>query len=131
LGVIDGVENDLLTILSQNYYEVAEYLTLVPVWPFASITLMSKQNWEKLSTDQQEILRESIPEALKVLDSEYEKGLNTAIDMLKKEGVSVSEPSDVKPFIKAVQPVYDDLLPKLTSEQQEIVQYILELGEDF
>ncbi len=131
LGVIDGVENDLLTLLSQNYYEVAKFLTLVPVWPFASITLMSQKNWNKLSPTHQEILRESITEALNVLDSEYERGLNTAIDILKKEGVSVSEPSDVKPFIEAVQPVYDGLLPKLTKEQQDIVQYILKLGEDF
>ena len=131
LGVIDGVENDLLTLLSQNYYEVAKHLTLVPVWPFASITLMSQKNWDKLSITHQEILRESITEALNVLDSEYERGLNTAIDMLKKEGVSVSEPSDVKPFIEAVQPLYDELLPKLTKEQQDIVKYILKLGEDF
>ena len=131
LGVIDGVENDLLTLLSQNYYEVAKYLTLVPVWPFASITLMSQKNWDNLSSAHQEILRESIPEALNVLDSEYERGLNTAIEMLKKQGVSVSEPTDMKPFIEAVKPVYDELLPKLTKAQQDIVQYILKLGEDF
>ena len=131
LGVIDGVENDLLTLLSQNYYEVAEYLTLIPVWPFASITLMSQKSWDKLSSSQQEILQELITEALNVLDSEYERGLNTAIDMLKEEGVSVSKPSDVNPFIEAVQPVYDELLPKLTKGQQDIVQYILKMGEDF
>ena len=66
-----------------------------------------------------------------MLDSEYERGLNTAIDMLKEEGVSVSKPSDVNPFIEAVQPVYDELLPKLTKGQQDIVQYILKMGEDF
>ena len=131
LGVIDGVENDLLTILSQNYYEVAKYLTLVPVWPFATVALMSKKTWDKLSTTHQQILRESVPEALEVMSSEYERSFDAVIGILESRGVTVTKPTDIKPFIEAVQPVYDELLSKLTKEQQDMVHYILELGEEY
>lgn len=131
LGVIDGVENDLLTILSQNYHEVAKYLTLAPVWPFATIFLVSKKTWDKLSPTHQQILQESVPEALEVMSSEYERSFDAVIDILKSEGVTVTTPSDIKPFREAVQPVYDDLLSKLTKEQQDMVSYILELAEEY
>ncbi len=131
LGVIDGVENDLLTILSQNYYEVAKYLTLVPVWPFATVTLMSKKTWDKLSPTQQQIIQESVPEALELMMSEYERSFDAVFEILKSKGVTITKPSNIKPFIEAIQPVYDDTLSKLTKEQQDMVHYIVELGEKY
>lgn len=131
LGTIDGVENDLLTLLGQNYHEVAKHLSLVPIWPFASITLMSQDTWNKLSDEHQAVLKEAIPQALKVIDEEYANSLSGAIEMLKENGVIVSEPANVQEFVNAVQPVYDKHLPALTEEQQAIVQSIIALGASY
>jgi len=92
---------------------------------------MSKKTWDKLSPTHQQILRESFPEALEVMSSEYERSFDAVIGILESEGVTVTKPSDIKPFMEAVQPVYDDLLSKLTKEQQDMVHYILELGEEY
>lgn len=131
LGVIDGVENDLMTILSQKYHEVAKYLTLVPVWPFACLTLISKETWDKLSPIHQQILWEATSEGVNLMESEYERSFVAAIDILKSRGVTVNKPSDLRPFIEAVHPIYDELLPTLTKKQQDMVNYILELGEKY
>ena len=65
------------------------------------------------------------------MSSEYERSFDAVIGILKSKGVTVTAPSDIKPFREAVQPVYDDLLSKLTKEQQDMVYYILELAEKY
>lgn len=131
LGTIDGVENDLLTLLSQNYNEVASHLSMVPVWPFASITLVSQQTWDKMSENQQAVLAAGVAEAIDVVNAEYAAALEGALDILKEKGTSVSEPADMSEFVNAMQPVYDKFLPELAPELQQIVENIKALGAEF
>ncbi|WP_298034057.1 TRAP transporter substrate-binding protein [uncultured Dysosmobacter sp.] len=131
LGTIDGVENDLLTLLSQNYHEVASHLSLVPIWPFASITLVSQQTWDKLSDNQKQILQDGVNEAIDVVNSEYADSINGALDILKEKGVVVSEPESMQEFVDAMQPVYDKYLPELDPHLQEIVNNIKAMGTDY
>lgn len=128
LGQIDGVENDMLTLLSNKYYEQAKHLSMVPVWPFASVTLMSKGSWEALSPEHQSILDECIPLALDEINNRYRESIEDAKDILAENGVVISEPTDMQSFVSAVQCVYDTYLPELSPELQEIVQEIVAMG---
>ena len=131
LGTIDGVENDLLTLLSQNYYEVAKHLSLVPIWPFASITLVSSKTWNKMSENQQKILSDGVAEAIGIVNSEYAAALEGALDILRENGTSISEPDSMQEFVDAMQPVYDKYLPEQDEKVQEIVRHIIEMGADY
>ncbi len=131
LGTIDGVENDLLTLLGQNYYEVAKHLSLVPIWPFASITLVSKKTWDGMSENQQKILSEGVAEAIEVVNTEYAEALEGALDILKENGTIVSEPDNMQEFVDAMQPVYDKYLPEQDAKVQEIVKHIIEMGAEY
>ena len=131
LGTIDGVENDLLTLLSQNYHEVAKHLSLVPIWPFASITLISQSTWNKLSDNQKQILQEGVDGAIDVVNKEYAESLDAALEILKSNGVTVSEADNMQEFVDAMQPVYDEFLPELDPKLQQIVNNIKTMGESY
>ena len=131
LGTIDGVENDLLTLLSQNYHESAKHLSMIPIWPFASVTLVSQATWDKLSDAQKDVLKKGTEEAIRVVNTEYAEALEGALDILKQNGVIVSEAADMQEFVDAMQPVYDKFLPEQDARVQEIVNNIKELGKNY
>ena len=131
LGTIDGVENDLLTLLGQNYYEVAKHLSLVPIWPFASITLVSKKTWDGMSENQQKILSDGVAQAIDVVNTEYAAALEGALDILRENGTVISEPDNMQEFVDAMQPVYDKFLPEQDEKVQEIVKHIIEMGAQY
>ncbi len=131
LGTIDGVENDLLTLLSQKYHEVEKHLSMIPIWPFASITLVGQSTWNKLSDNQKEILSKGVEQAIEVVNTEYAEALEGALDILKQNGVTVTEAADMQEFVDAMQPVYDKFLPEQSEKVQEIVNSIKELGKNY
>ena len=86
---------------------------------------MDLKVYESLDSETQEILHKAADEALEtdiqILLSEEEKGL----ELLKSEGVKVNYP-DLAPFIKRVQPVYDEFY-KDFPELKSVVDKIKEL----
>lgn len=121
-GVIDGAENNLPSYYSTSHYEVAKYITLDGHTRVPEIIIASKLSWEKLSKEDQEIIRQaakdSIPYQIK-LWKEFEK---SAEEKTKSAGCIYTEltPEALDGFRKAVQPLYDELSPEL----KEIVNQI-------
>lgn len=121
-GKVDGAENNWPSYESSLHYEVACYFTLDEHIRIPEIQLCSKHTWEKLTKEDQSIIRECAKES-----AEYERKLWT-----KREGescrravsngaVTVELSAEQKKlFQAAMQGVYE----KYCSEYMDIIEQI-------
>lgn len=59
-GTIDGLEANYGLIVTQKFNEGAKYVTAdVTLWPFPAVVVINKDQWNKLSSDQQKILEDA------------------------------------------------------------------------
>ncbi|GAB4371313.1 MAG: TRAP transporter substrate-binding protein [Spirochaetales bacterium] len=114
--VVDGNENGPLALLGNRFYEVQKYLTLLPVVSNAGNLLMSKKTFEKMSKRQQEAVLKAVDTWVKVMDRDALAKGGKAIEEMKAKGLQVNTVTDLKPFIEATAPVYEETLKKLDPE---------------
>jgi len=119
-GVIDGHEHNIAGIVAMKFYEVAKYLTLSGHFTFPVSFIMSQQAWDSLSPEDQKIFFDSAKEAhLYELDIE-EAVEGAGITALINKGMIVNKITDLKPFMKKVEGVYD----KYEAEDSRIIEFI-------
>lgn len=105
-GVVDGAENNWPSYESARHYEVAKNYTLTQHSLTPEILVISKMSWDKLSPDDQKILRQAAKDSVvkmrelwtareKASEEKVRAAGNTIIDVNKDE------------FRAAMQPVYD------------------------
>jgi TRAP-type transport system periplasmic protein len=113
-GAIDGMTNPLLNIADGKYNEVSKHLTLTNHMYTPQAVIVSKKFWDKLSADEQKLLRDAATETAlfqrKVARDEAAK----ALDDLKKKGMTVHElpAAEVAKLRERAQPV----IAKFTKE---------------
>lgn len=108
-GTVDGQENPLDTIKNQAFYEVQEYLSITNhIW-FFSLFAVNANFWDKLTTEQQDILKECAVEASKDIKELAPEVNDAAYDFLVNEkGMKVNTLTDEQwlEFQKAAKPVW-------------------------
>lgn len=128
LGTVDGNENALATLYTQRFYEVQDYITILPVVSNGAVYLMSEITWNRLPESYKEAIISSMPEAIRALDEHYleleESGLAAMIDA----GIEVNTPANLDPFVRAVQPIYDKYLAEMPSWVADLVPEIQRLA---
>jgi tripartite ATP-independent transporter DctP family solute receptor len=105
-GVVDGTENNPPTFVAHNYLPVAKYYTLTGHFIQPEMILFSKRSWDKLSAEDQTLLRKLGKEAQedeRKLWAEYNQ---QSLDKMKAGGVTFQQ-IDRDYFVKATQPVRD------------------------
>lgn len=121
-GTVDGQENPLATIESSKFYEVQEYLSLSSHIYNSSPLIMSTQAMEKLSSEQQQIVKD-IAEKLKVEQQEMLDEQNAElVETLTENGMKVNE-IDRAAFQKAVEPLLNSFVGE---HGDELVNLILD-----
>lgn len=126
---VDGQENPLATIKSSKYDEVQPYLSMTKHVYTPFVFLVSKQFWDKLSKEEQKIMRDSAQEAGKYQRDLNRKENEKALEDLKKAGMKVNEVSDaekekMKEIVKPVTDKYakkfgQDLVDEMMSEVEK------------
>ncbi|PTX53975.1 tripartite ATP-independent transporter DctP family solute receptor [Melghirimyces profundicolus] len=106
-GVIDGAENNYPSYFSTGHYEVAKYYTTNGHSTTPEVLLISKSAWEKLSPEDQKILREAARNSTDVQREAWAELVQKSKEKVEKSGNKVVEIKDFKPWREAVQPVYD------------------------
>ncbi|MBU1565467.1 MAG: TRAP transporter substrate-binding protein [Proteobacteria bacterium] len=99
-GVVDGAENNPPTYFTQNHYSVAKYYSLTGHLIIPEIFVMSKIVWEKLSADDQALMKKLAREAQMEQRALWDKKVAESVEGLKKAGVEFIE-VDKKPFYDA------------------------------
>ena len=105
-GVVDGAENNEPTVLAQNHYQVAKIYSLTGHLIIPEMFVFSKVSWDKLSKDDQALVKKVSREAQIEQRSLWDDKTAKATEELKAKGVQFV-PADKEAFFKATQPVRD------------------------
>ncbi len=92
-GGMDGQENPLHVIESRGLYELQQHLTL---WEYSFdpiIFCMSKRVWDRLSVENQKILREAAKEACRYQRNTVVENEKVHLKTLREKGMKITVPS--------------------------------------
>jgi tripartite ATP-independent transporter DctP family solute receptor len=106
-GVIDGAENNWPSFESSGHYEVAGYYTLNEHLIVPEVLVMSKVSWDKLSPEDQELVRAAARESMPINRELWAAREKESEDKVRAAGVQVIDDIDKTPFIEAMVPVYE------------------------
>jgi tripartite ATP-independent transporter DctP family solute receptor len=122
LGQIDGAENNPPSYVSSGQYLIAKYYTLDEHSRIPDTVIASKIAMDKLSNEDQDIIKKAAADSVQVQKSEWNKYQTNCLNKLKAAGCKVTQLDDAskQQFIDAVQPVYD----KFGAKYQDIINDI-------
>lgn len=128
-GILDGQENPYSNIKLSGFNEVQKYVINTNHIYDPVPVLFSKVTWEKLSQEDQDIIREAIGEA-KIFEREETVRQDQAIaEEFKASGktsvIDLTE-EERNTFVEAVQPVYEKYADKIG---QENIDKVLEIQQ--
>jgi len=105
-GVVDGAENNWPSYQSTRHFEVAKYYSLSEHSMMPEVLVMSKRSWDKLSKDDQQLVRKAAKESVTKMRELWEAREKQAKDTVVAAGAQINE-LDKDAFIKATETVYD------------------------
>ena len=106
-GVIDGAENNPPSFVFDNHYQVAKFYTDSQHLIVPEMLVYSKVGWQKLSPDDQALIKKLSKEAQAEARVLWNKKEADAFDRMKAAGIEIDHIADKKPFRDAVKPVWD------------------------
>ncbi|MGJ8586277.1 MAG: TRAP transporter substrate-binding protein [Marinosulfonomonas sp.] len=106
-GVIDGAENNWPSYESSGHFEVAKYYTLDQHLIVPEVLVMAKSSYEKLSAEDQELVRQAARDAVPVMRELWAARELESEARVREAGVEVISDIDKTPFIEAMVPVYE------------------------
>ncbi len=118
-GVVDGADGNLANLYTQKQFEVQKYITLTHHTYSGYVVVINKAFWEKLPADIKTEVSAAMKEATDFNDKVAEEDEAKAMNAIKASGKStIYTPSaDEKArWIKALQPVQDELAPRVGKE---------------
>ena len=122
-GVIDGAENNWVSYDQNSHYEVAKYIPLDGHTAPPEILVCSKMVFDKLSPEDQQILRECAKESELWEREKYDEIENKSMEHVIAEGSEVTELEDREGFVKAVEPLYE----KYAGDYMDTLQAIIDM----
>lgn len=105
-GVVDGAENNWPSYESARHYEVAKNYTLTQHSLTPEILVISKMSWDKLSPDDQKILRQAAKESVVKMRELWSAREKASEEKVRAAGNTIIEVNKDE-FRAAMQPVYD------------------------
>lgn len=110
-GVIDGAENNYPSYFSSRHYEVAKNYLVDQHQRVPEVLLISTATWNKLSPEDQQILKEAAMEAVPYQIEEWNKYVKESEEKVVAAGSVITKVEDLKPWQEAVKPVIDKYRP--------------------
>lgn len=104
-GVVDGQENPLSVIYHHKIYEVQDNLAITQHVYNSMVSVISKVSWDKLTPEQQQILKEESAAAGNLMRETMTAEDANLIDKLEEKGMKVTYP-DRAEFQKLMGPAH-------------------------
>lgn len=105
-GTVDGAENNWPSYRSTRHYEVANYYSLTGHTMVPEVLVMSKQTWDRLSSEDREHVRFAAKLSQQRMTELWAARVTDARTGIEANGNEVIDDIDKQPFIDAVAPVY-------------------------
>ncbi|THG80578.1 TRAP transporter substrate-binding protein [Pseudomonas sp. A-1] len=127
---VDGQENPYTVILGSKFHEVQKYLSSTNHIYNPQSFVIGQKTWQKLSNDEQALIREAASEAQNYQREITEKAQSAALDKLKQGGIAANEiaPAEIDRFREKVKPVVEqfakDLDPALVKAMYESIDKV-------
>ncbi len=126
-GVVNVAENGVNVYLANKHYEVAPVLSMTEHEANNNCIWVSEKTWNSLTPEQQKWVQAAADEVSKkepALALQLEKD---SADKLKTIGVKVVENVDKTGFIKAAQPIQDQLATELGPHAVKLLKLVREV----
>jgi TRAP-type transport system periplasmic protein len=124
-GVVDGQENPVSVILAFKIYEYQKYLTMTGHTYNSMVHVMSKVTWDKLTPEQQEIIREESTKAGNWMRQTLQDAEAGEIAQLEANGMEVVYP-DKALFIAKMEPAWERMEESVGTENMEAFMAMVE-----
>ena len=121
-GVIDGAENNYPSYDSSGHAEVAKYYTLDQHLMVPELVAISKITWDKLSPEDQEILRTAGKNSVEVERKLWADQEKASEEKVIAGGAEIVKDIDKTAFQEAMVPVYEKYVT--TPEDKDLVERI-------
>jgi len=108
-GVVDGAEASPEQVIQDKFVEVTKYFNLTTTHNMPSLVLMSKVVFDKLSKEQQDLVRKAAAEAAKASLETYKRTYQEGLEGLEKAKVEIVRP-DLTAFKEAARKTWPELL---------------------
>jgi tripartite ATP-independent transporter DctP family solute receptor len=123
-GVVNVAENGINVYLANKHYEVAPILSLTEHEANNNCIWVSDKTWNSLTPEQQKWVQAAADEVSRTEPAMAMKLEKDSEDKLKKLGVKVVENVDKSGFIKAAQPVQDQLAKELGPHAVKLLELV-------
>ncbi|WP_018917892.1 TRAP transporter substrate-binding protein [Vreelandella zhanjiangensis] len=109
-GVLDGAENNYPSFESSNHYEAAEYYSLTEHLIIPECLCVAKASWDKLSEEDQEIIREEAMNASVMQRELWVESSQESRQIILDHGVEINEVEDKAAFQALMEPMYENFI---------------------
>lgn len=109
-GVLDGAENNYPSFESSNHYEAAEYYSLTEHLIIPECLCVAKASWDKLSEEDQEIVREEAMNASTMQRELWVESSEESRQIILDNGVEINEVEDKAAFQTLMEPMYENFI---------------------
>jgi TRAP-type C4-dicarboxylate transport system substrate-binding protein len=120
-GLVDGQENPVSVIYAFKIYETQKYLAMTGHTYNSMVHVISKKTWDKLTPEQQKILREESKKAGDFMRQTLRDAEADQIEKLKALGMEVTYP-DVSLFKAKMGPAYERM--KASVGEDNVTQFL-------
>ena len=110
LGTIDAAENNWPSFESSRHFEVATHYSVTQHVMVPEVVVMSRYRWQKLSTEDQALLRKAAKGSVPVMRELWDARVKISRDAMVAAGIQIVDGIDKQPFMDAMQPLYDQYL---------------------
>lgn len=123
-GVVDGQENPVSVIYAYKIYETQNHLALTGHTYNSMVHVMSKKSFDKLTAEQQKIVREESVKAGNFMRQTLQKAEGDQLAKLQELGMKVTRP-DIALFKAKMGPAYKRMEESVGSENMKEFLQIL------
>jgi tripartite ATP-independent transporter DctP family solute receptor len=114
-GVIDAMESPASTIAAMKFVEVAKNLSHTDHFFSMNALLINNKKFESLPPNVQKAITEAAKDTIPLMKKILAKNIDDGLKQILAGGATDSYP-DLKPFRKAVEPIYDEFGKKLDAK---------------
>jgi len=123
-GVVNVAENGINVYLANKHYEVAPVLSMTEHEANNNCIWVGDKTWNSLTPEQQKWVQAAADEVAKTEPAMAIKLEADSADKLRKIGVKVVDHVDKSGFIKAAQPVQDELAAELGPHAVKLLKLV-------
>lgn len=110
--IIDGAENNIPSFVSARHSSLAPYLVLDGHTRIPEMIVMNQKVLESLPFEDQKIIRQAALESSVYQRELWKKEEEKNYQAFQEAGGTITELEDLSEFVKKVQPIYDQYVPR-------------------